>query len=444
MPSAPKLLLAIALGCGALGAAAQEISDPKTNSPFSRFGLGDLGDPSYATQSAMGGVGLAFSDSHVANPLNPASLGALRFATYQVGLGLSRDVLTANGQQNKGIGGNLQYLSLAFTTRNTLNDLFDARTRKYRYSTLLSVSPYSSQGYSIQLTSQQPAVGTVVNTFLGTGGFYRLRSQHALEIDKRLRLGLGLSYIFGRTNSQIRVGTPDIPGSSTITDTESSRVRGVEIEVGGQYDIVLATAEERPSKVLTLGATFAYTGDLTGSGQRAVTRLNLFPNSSSLLDTLQFDADESQRLTMPLAFGAGVWYRNVNHFSFGADVVYKTWDRYRDNLNPGEELRSGFRFAVGGEWIPDYQTFNKYHRIVRYRLGAYHASDPRSGVDADRGVTLGFGLPVVRPREELSYVNLSLNAGSLVTPGDIDQRYLRLTVGFALTDNTWFYKRRFK
>ncbi len=439
-----SLFLAISLVLGASALSGQEISDPKVNSPFSRFGVGDLTAPGYATQAAMGGIGLAYSDSHIPNPMNPASLGALRFATYQVGVGVNRDVLTAGGQENTGIGGNLEYLSLAFTTRNTLNDLFDARTRRVRYSTLLSVSPYSSQGYNIQLSADQPGVGTVVNSFLGTGGFYRLRSSHAVEIDRRLRFGLGLSYIFGRRNSQILVATSDIPGSSIITDTESFRVRGVEIEGGAQYDFVLATTDERPTKVLTVAATVSYTGDLTGSGQRMVTRLGTLAGNVGRRDTLQMDSDQEQRLTMPLTFGGGVYYRKVNSFSLGADVAYTTWDRYSDNLNLDEQLESGFRLGVGGEWVPNYQSFNKYHLTVRYRAGAYYRADPRSGVDADRGISFGLGLPVVRPREELSYVNLSLNVGSLVTPGDIDQRYLRLTVGFALTDNSWFYKRRFK
>ncbi len=444
MLSAPKYSLAFALALAALGAGAQEISDPKVNSPFSRFGIGDVSFPGYATQSAMGGVGLAYSDLHVPNPLNPASLGALRFATYQVGVGVSRNTLTANGRENQGIGGNLEYLSLAFTTRNTLNDLFDARTRRYRYSTLVSVSPYSTQGYNIQLSSTQPEVGTVGSSFLGTGGFYRLRSSHALEIDRKLRLGIGLSYIFGRRNSQALLRTVDIAGSGQITDTESFRVRGVELEAGGQYDVVLAQADERPTKVLALGATFSYTGDLTGGGRRVITRQSAFPGLGQVSDTLALLDDQEQRLTMPLAFGGGFYYRKVNHYSFGADVGYKTWDRYDDNLNPDETLESGINVAVGAEYIPNYQSFNKYHNTIRYRVGAYYKSDPRPGVDADQGLTLGLGLPVIRPREELSYVNLSLNAGSLVTPGDIDQRYLRLTVGFALTDNTWFYKRRFK
>ena len=153
---------------------------------------------------------------------------------------------------------------------------------------------------------------------------------------------------------------------------------------------------------------------------------------------------------MPLRYGIGVAYKRINKLQLGADFEYATWDRYRNNLRPDEQLQSGYRVAVGGEWIPDIQAFNKYHKTMRYRFGAYLQQDPRAGVTpdggvtSDRGLSFGVGLPVIRPREELSYVNLSINVGNLVTPGDIDQRYLRFTAGFTLVDNTWFYKRRFQ
>ena len=436
----PRLLTAALALLTAAGAGAQEVSDPRTNSPFSRFGVGDVQRPGFAAQSAMGGTGVAYANPHIANELNPASLGALRYASYQVGVNVSRDRLSGGGVENEGLNGNLGYLSLAFTTRNTLNDLLDARQRRTRYATQLAVTPYSTQGYSIVTTGTQPEIGEVVNTFIGTGGFYRLRSAHALEIDQKLRLGLSASYLFGRTNAQNRVATADLPTSSTITDTESSRVRGVELAAGAQYDLVLAKADERATKILTLGATAAYTGDLTGSTERSITSVSNFRTR----DTLSFDGDAEQRLTMPLRYGFGVVYKHYNKLQLGADFEYATWDRFANRLRPAERLESGYRVSVGGEWIPDVQAFNKYHRTVRYRFGAYLQQDPRRGVDRDQGVSFGVGLPVVRPREELSYVNLSINAGNLVTPGDIDQRYLRFTAGFTLTDNSWFYKRRFK
>ena len=430
----------LTLVCAGATAVAQEIPTPQYNSPFSRFGLGDLTPEGYATQLGMGLIGQGYSDPHIANPVNPASLASLRFATYQVGLGLSRERLRAGDVESTGLNGNLRYLSLAFTTRNTLNDLLDARTRKTRYAMLFSLTPYSTQGYNIELDEQRAGVGTVVNAFQGTGGFYRLRSGHALEIGRQLRIGAHASYLFGRTDARTSVRTTDLPGASLVADTESLRARGFDLTLGGQYDFILARRDEVTTKLLTVGATATLTGDLQGTSRRLITRENVLSGRDTLFDEPMGD----QRIEMPRGFGVGVYYRVVNKFALGADLSYQTWDRFRSSLRPDERLTSGLRVGVGGEWTPDYQTFNKFHRIVRYRFGVYYEQDARPGVDADRGLTLGFGLPVIRAREEMSYVNLSLNAGSLATAGAIEQQYLRLLVGFTLTDNSWFYKRRFK
>ena len=59
----------------------------ESNSPYSRFGLGDLQSFSTATQSAMGGVGIASYDPlsiNVSNPASYSSVFAQRF-TMQTG-----------------------------------------------------------------------------------------------------------------------------------------------------------------------------------------------------------------------------------------------------------------------------------------------------------------------------------------------------------------------
>src|SRR5205809_6526527 len=55
------------------------------NSPFSRYGLGDI----YPTQSianrGMGGVSAAYSHEQALNTINPASYSALKFVRYANG-----------------------------------------------------------------------------------------------------------------------------------------------------------------------------------------------------------------------------------------------------------------------------------------------------------------------------------------------------------------------
>ena len=64
-------VLALAFCCSVAIAQslAQAVGDPQSNSPFSRFGLGDLTPLGYATQTAMGGIGQGYSDAYIPNPL---------------------------------------------------------------------------------------------------------------------------------------------------------------------------------------------------------------------------------------------------------------------------------------------------------------------------------------------------------------------------------------
>jgi hypothetical protein len=81
-------------------------------------------------------------------------------------------------------------------------------------------------------------------------------------------------------------------------------------------------------------------------------------------------------------------------------------------------------------------------------VGAYYRQDPRSvkgGTDLnDIGFTLGLGMPVIMPRQQTSFVNLALELGKLGTDSPLEETYFRITAGFTLNDNTWFFKRRFE
>lgn len=439
-----RIILALAIAVTCTVAYAQNVPLPKTNSPYSRFGVGDLNTLAYSAQLGMGGIGIAFSDPHIASPTNPASLAALRYTSYQVGVGLERSVLSDNVNETTNLDGNLQYLSLAFALKNQLNEVLDGSVSKYRHAMMLSLTPYSNVGYNVETTTVEPGFGQVINRFRGSGGYYRLQFGNGFEY-KRFRAGVNLSYIFGRTNNQQQIFGADADGFdigfSRVTDTDALRARGVEVQLGGQYDIILASGDNGPTKVLTIGATGNLGTNLNGEASRVITTANRFQGTR--VDTALFQTSESQTVELPSKFGVGVFYRHRNKFSGGVDFTRIGWDNYSNTLRPNERLESATNVAVGIEWIPNYQSFGKYWNRVSYRLGAYAHQDPRSGIDAETGFSVGFGLPIIRPREEISYVNLSLNAGNFGTAGDISQRYVRLVVGFTLTDNTWFYKRRF-
>ena len=438
-------LAAAALLCvaAAATAAAQEVPDPQRNSPFSRFGVGDLVPFAYSTQLAMGGIGVGFSDRHIASPTNPASLGALRYTSFQVGVGLERSQLEGDGGlESENLTGNLQYLSLAFPLQNSLQRVLDGKTSKWRNGMMIAVAPYSNIGYNVQLASQQALVGEVVTRFQGSGGYYRLQWGNGLEYEG-LRAGLNLSFIFGRANNQeiVFVRAPDSTGigASVLTRTDALRGRGLETQLGAQYDWVLRRNDAGPLNTLTFGASATIGGQLDAEASETVTTRDI----AFELDTVRRLLNSVQTVQLPNRVALGAYYQVKNKLGVGFDYERVSWSSFDNSLRPGERLVDVNRYSFGAQWIPNYQAYGKYWQRIRYRAGAYSNQDPRPGVNPEVGVTFGLGLPIVRPREEVSYVNLALNAGRFGTEADISQRYVRLTVGFTLTDNSWFYKRRF-
>ena len=140
-------------------------------------------------------------------------------------------------------------------------------------------------------------------------------------------------------------------------------------------------------------------------------------------------------------------YEKINKLRIGAEYIAAGWSNYRNEAKP-EDLLDTWRVAAGLEYIPDIISYNKYSRRIRYRAGAFYSLDPRSisGEQLKRyGVTLGFGLPIILPRQQTSFVNIAIEAGRFGLTGDTGLRetYAKATIGFTLNDNTWFFKRKF-
>ena len=77
----PEKWLAVSLALfGALSGSTQ------INSPYSRYGLGDLANVRNVTSKAMGGLAAAYSDYQSVNFLNPSSYSNLPAVTYDVGI----------------------------------------------------------------------------------------------------------------------------------------------------------------------------------------------------------------------------------------------------------------------------------------------------------------------------------------------------------------------
>src|SRR5687768_1276841 len=66
------------------------------NSPYSRYGMGDIAPSQNMLNRAMGGVSAGYADYLSLNFVNPASLGFIRWTILEVGAEVDRRTLKSN------------------------------------------------------------------------------------------------------------------------------------------------------------------------------------------------------------------------------------------------------------------------------------------------------------------------------------------------------------
>ena len=65
------------------------IGQNNTNSPYTRFGYGDISDTNSGEQRAMGGISFGSRTKHGINVVNPASYSAVDSMTFMFDVGVS-------------------------------------------------------------------------------------------------------------------------------------------------------------------------------------------------------------------------------------------------------------------------------------------------------------------------------------------------------------------
>jgi len=137
-------------------------SAQRTNSsPYSFFGIGEEFNPLTIEQSAMGGIGVAFSHYKYLNFTNPAAYANLRYTTYSFGM-LNNQLTVDDGVlEQTSNATSLSYFTLAFPIGTKAGMSF-------------GVQPVSSVGYSLANSVLDSNGDTMeVSIFSGNGGVSR-------------------------------------------------------------------------------------------------------------------------------------------------------------------------------------------------------------------------------------------------------------------------------
>ncbi len=434
-------------------------AQPKTNSPYSRYGIGDQVNQYFANAAAWGGQTAAFHDPFHLNIENPASFAFLRSTALETGLYSKFGQYKSATATQDVWSGNLAYLALGFTLKSPINEVLDRAKSPWKYGMGIALTPNTLVGYNVQTEDELPNLGAVKSTFTGSGGTYKFTWSNAIKY-KNTAFGANLGWVFGKSKYENTTFFVDDPTGELDTFNQiffqnnyrdDIAMNGFVWKLGVQHDFVLATAEndkETPSKWITIGLDGESNHKIkTVTDKFRIRSRGILANGQYLdADTIWQSTGAHQKITLPATFALGFQFVKANKLKIGAQIGMETWSNYNNEVRP-ESLRNTFSVSGGVEYTPDYISYNRFLKKVRYRIGGYFRQDPRT-VDGknfnDTGLTFGFGFPLVLPRQQTSFVNTSFELGKIGAGSPIEESYIRMTLGFTLNDNSWFYKRRFE
>jgi hypothetical protein len=423
------------------------LAQPKDNSPYSRMGIGDLTSQAYTANLGWGGISAAYNDPYQTNALNPASLGYLQATSYEFGFNASYTQMAQGDRTANAWSGNLKTISLAFPVFNPINAAQERVDRKMKWGMQFGVSPYSSVGYSIQSVDDIDQIGSVDNRFTGEGGTYRLNWGNGFNINN-FAFGINVNRYIGNINNTKLINLPTLNNTYINSFVDDFSVRSWQIGGGFQYTLNLKKETEDGEKKNTgnkfiLGAYGNVGSNVKFNVSQLYTSTNLlYPTSA--IDTLIYSQNEIIESNLPASYTVGFIYQKSSKLRLGLDFSQTFWSEFVNPLR-SENLSDANRINGGIEYTPDANSYNSFAKRVRYRAGFVFENDYRV-IDTNLrniGITLGVGLPIRLPRQQVSAVNLSLELGQFGNPDQIMENYAKLNIGFTLNDNLWFFKRKF-
>lgn len=420
---------------------------PKQNSPYSRFGLGDLLSTSLVSQTGMGGVGIAMRDGSHTNWLNPASLSSLEVTGLEIAVSAKYSALSEGNQKDAAYSGNLRHLSLAFPLNNSINRALERKKRNFDWGMGFHLSPYTEVGYNIQnVEIRGETLEQVTTNLKGAGGTYKLGFGNGIRF-KNISIGAEIQSLFGKSTNSRSVSLDSIALAYSTDLQDDISYRGTIFKLGAQYLLHFDKPNEKGiytigDRSLILGLTYTPNANLTSTSSRLYRRISPV---SSVADTISYESDIERGGTLPSELGFGITYESLGKLRISAEYVQTRWNEYQNEAKV-ETLSDARRIAFGLEFIPNVQSYNNNWQRARYRFGVFHAEDPRSSNGqqlTNYGLSLGVGIPIVLPRQTMSFVNLALEAGRFGTQDGLKETYVQFHFGFTLNDSSWFFKQKF-
>lgn len=396
-----------------------------TNSPYTRFGYGQLHDGAFGRSQAMGGVSIGMRSKGNVNPVNPAAYSCIDSTSFLFDMGVSG--LLANfssGDSHRNtFTGNLEYVALQFPIGKWMG-------------MSIGMLPYSFVGYSYgfkdSVQIQNPINDSVFlrneRSFAGNGGISQAYLGLSFNLWKRVSLGANFYYLFGNIDHLRYENKTSTEGTVLYSTTSKSNmhVRSFNTRFGIQYHQPIGKTDE-----LIFGAIYEYKSKLH----------NTLDITSIAADTVT--TSNAYDFQLPSVYGGGVSYMHDGRLTVGVDFLWQDFAKAK-YYGAVDSLHNRMKVSVGAEYIHD-PMGQKYIDHMMWRLGANYTSSyiNVNGVNTnDISITCGVGFPL---RTIKSIVNFNFEYGHIGSQASnmLREQYFKFGLNISINEN-WFFKQTIK
>lgn len=443
------------------------VSKAQDNSPYSRYGLGDIVPNTNILNRGMGGISAGFADFHSVNFSNPASYSAFNTLSQakskerlysrvllDIGIDYNNRSLTEPNKTEKFASNNLvfSYLQMGIPLRKNWGMSFGLRQLTRENYRQVKLERLFDPNTNLPIDS-------AITEYAGTGGAFLPNIGTGFAI-KNLSIGVNAGYIFGKKETSTKralINDTVEYNSGNITSTTS--FNKLFFNAGLQYKINL-----KNNTTLQLGAFGNMKQELNAS--RDLIRETFVRDATTgdvRLDSVSDIKDIKGKIIYPSSYGAGFVLeqqpdaenKRKSAWLIGVDYLQSKWSEYRfyggiDSVQNSWEIRTGFQFRPNtyGQGVGAAKRAS-YWSYVTYRAGFFIGQDYIKVKESLPlfGATFGMGLPIPNFNRAAQGQGTNINVSfEYINRGNnknvLKENMFRLSVGVSLSD-LWFAKKKY-
>lgn len=413
------------------------------NSPFSRYGMGDLVPYNHVSNRSMGGIAAGYADYQVINFTNPAAFANISSTIFDLAGEVDIRNLKSNLSPEKFKSTNVlvTYLQLGIPLTSK-----KMQRKGNGWGFTFGLHPVTRINYKISSATRLSGIDSLNTFYQGTGGMNQFTFGTGIKL-KNLRAGFSLAYNFGSKDYSTRLNLINDTVIYYKSNTETAtQFTGLGFTGGLMYDINLPG-----KKTIRIGAYGTYNKDLNAKRTDLEETYVDDGNGGIIpIDTVSLTSATKGAITLPLCYGVGFTW-NSSNWTVGADLEFAKWSQYR-YYGQTDDVRDIWRLRVGAQYYPAKENTpaDKYFQFVKYRIGFYYGPDyiDLGKTRPEYAITAGAGFPLTSfqllRRGEFVVLNTGVEIGGRGNKdvGSLREGIVRFTVGLSMNAK-WFQRAKY-